>query len=104
MTIVNLTSHEITDANTGIVYKPSGQVIRANSKGQVQEGYGITVLTYEYYLTEGTMLPPEIPGYVYIVSNLALNAIPKHRTDFVAPGPVEKDERGKPVCCRGFRR
>lgn len=104
MNIINLTTHPITDANTGIVYKPSGRVLRADSRTEIQTGYGVQVATYKYYLSEGTQLPPQLPNTLYIVSSMALNAIPAHRTDFIAPGPVEKDETGKPFACRGFRR
>ena len=105
MQIINLTTHTITDAITGKVYPPSGQVLRADSRTVLQAGYGnIQVATYEYFLSEGTKLPSELPNTLYIVSSMALNAIPAHRTDFVAPGPVEKDDNGKPFACRGFKR
>lgn len=105
MQVINLTTHTITDAITGIMYKPSGRVLRADSRTTNQPGYGdIQVASYEYFLTKGTKLPPELPNTMYIVSSMALNAIPANRTDFVAPGPVEKDENGRPFCCRGFKR
>lgn len=102
MKIINLTSHTITDTTTGKVYPTSGQVLRAKSKQIPQEGYGtVGVNKYNYELT--TPLPEQIKGVLYIVSNMAMNAIPSHRTDIVGPGPVEKDENGKPLGCRGFR-
>ena len=105
MKVINLTTHTITDAITGNIYKPSGRVLRADSRTINQPGYGdIQVSSYEYFLSQGTELPPELPDTMYIVSSMALNAIPANRTDFVAPGPVEKDDNGKPFCCRGFKR
>ena len=104
MNIINLTTHPITDATTGIEYKPSGMVVRAEAIKKQQEEFGdLNVLVYNYKLYKGTKLPPKKPNTVYIVSNMALNAIPLDRTDFVGPGPVEKDENGKPFACRGFR-
>lgn len=104
MNVINLTTHQITDALTGRVYKPSGRVLRADSRTELQSGYGVQVARYEYFLPEGAELPPELPDTLYIVSSMALNAIPAHRTDFIAPGPVEKDQDGRPFACRGFRR
>lgn len=102
MNIINLTPHTITDITTGKVYKPSGRVLRADSKVKLQKGYGVQVSSYHYFLEE-SHLPKELPDTTYIVSNMALNAIPKHRKDFIAPGPVEKDENARPIGCRGFR-
>lgn len=103
MKIINLTSHTITNTITGEVYPKSGRVLRAKSTPSPQEGYNnVEVNKYKYELT--MPLPEQIDGVLYVVSNMALNAIPDHRTDIVGPGPVEKDENNKPIGCRGFRR
>ncbi len=103
MKIINLLPHTITDVTTGISYPTSGMIIRAESTGYKLLGYkDVQVTKYEYKLT--SKLPEPKPNTLYIVSNMAMNAIPADRKDIVGPGPVEKDENGKPVGCRGFRR
>ena len=105
MQIINLTEHTITDLLTGNTYMPSGRVFRANTIEVPQIGYGdLSVSIYEPTLYTGTKLPPELPNTLYVVSNMALSAIPKHRKDFVAPGPVIKNKiTHKPIGCRGFQ-
>ena len=105
MRVVNLTEHTITDLLTGTVYKPSGKLFRTTTISKPQSGYGdIPVNLYEPVLYSGTKLPPELPDTIYIVSNMALNAIPKHRKDFIAPGPVTKDKKTRqPIGCIGFQ-
>lgn len=103
MKIINLMAHSITDITTGKHYKPCGLVIRAKSVShKIEEYKNVNVFRYENTLE--VPLPEPQPDTLYVVSNMALNAVPKNRTDVVGPGPVEKDENGKPVGCRGFRR
>lgn len=102
MKLINLLPHSITDITTGISYPPSGMVVRADSTGEIETGYGeLHVVSYYYNLT--TKLPDPKPNTIYLVSNMAMNAIPNNRKDFVGPGPVEKDENRRPIGCRGFR-
>lgn len=105
MQAINLTEHTITDLLTGTVYEPSGILFRTTTIPKPQTGYGnIPVNLYEPALYGGTKLPPELPDTVYIVSNMALNAIPKHRKDFIAPGPVTKNKKTRiPMGCMGFQ-
>lgn len=103
MNIISLLAHPITDTTTGITYEPSGIVLRADSKPTKQEGYnGLYVCSYEYVLN--VPLPEPKPNTIYVVSNMAMNAIPKHRTDIVSPGPAEKNKETRTIVgCRGFR-
>lgn len=105
MQVINLTEHTITDLLTGNTYNPSGMLFRTTTISKPQTGYGdLPVNLYEPALYGGTKLPPELPNTVYIVSNMALNAIPKHRKDFIAPGPVTKDKKTRlPIGCMGFQ-
>jgi hypothetical protein len=103
MQVINLTSHTITDTTTGEIYEPSGMILRAQTNQTKLEGYG--QLNVSRYKSNFTMdLPEQLDNTVYIVSAMALSAIPSNRTDFIAPGPVEKDENYRPIGCRGFRR
>ena len=106
MQIINLTGHDITDLTTGTTYKPDGKVIRVSSKAVPVTGYnGIRVCDYVYELEDGITLPAPIEGTLYLISNMALNAVPSSRTDFIAPGPVQKAKHSNtPLGCRGFRR
>jgi hypothetical protein len=105
MQVINLTEHTITDLLTGKVYEKSGKLFRTTTIPKPQSGYGdMQVNLYEPALYGGTKLPPVLPNTVYIVSNMALNAIPKNRKDFIAPGPVTKDKRTRlPIGCIGFQ-
>ena len=105
MQVINLTEHTITDLLTGTVYEPSGKLFRTTTISKPQSGYGdIPVNMYEPALYSGTKLPQELPDTIYIVSNMALNAIPKNRKDFIAPGPVTKNKKTRvPIGCMGFQ-
>lgn len=103
MQVINLTAHTITDTTTGQTYKPSGRVFRTYTKQIKLTNYGqLNVSIYEPKIT--IELPKQLDNTVYIVSAMALSAIPSDRTDFIAPGPVEKDENARILGCRGFKR
>ena len=102
MKFINLTPHEIYEVNTGMRL-PSKGVARVKSATQVVDNIkGVTIYRSVF---EGTIdgLPEPKEGVVYIVSALALNAVPKHRTDVVAPGNLVRGEDGQPIGCQGFR-
>jgi len=102
MKFVNLTPHEIYEVNTGMRL-PSRGIARVKSATQVVDNIkGVTIYRSTF---EGTIegLPDPVDGIVYIVSALALNAVPKHRNDVVAPGNLVRDDQGQPVGCSGFR-
>ena len=48
-------------------------------------------------------LPKAEEGKAFIVSALALNAVPANRTDVFSPGSVQRDEHGEIIGCSGFR-
>lgn len=100
--IINLTTHPITDLMTGITYPPSGIVARADTNKKLVSKTGQPAI-YEYESCNLDGLPEPKPNTLYIVSNMALNAVPKDRQDVIAPGPVEKYDN-KPIGCRGFRK
>lgn len=100
--IINLTTHPITDTMTGITYQPSGIVARADNNKKLVSKPGEPAI-YEYMAINLDGLPEPKPNTLYIVSNMALNAVPKDRQDVIAPGPVEKFDN-KPIGCRGFRK
>ena len=102
MNIINLTQHTITDLMTGKTYEPSGIEARANTKKTLlNEVNGVKIFAYEQVDIES--LPDPKLDTIYIVSNMALNAVPEHRTDVVAPGPAKRSTRGSVIGCRGFQ-
>lgn len=102
MKIVNLTPHTINETTTGQNFAPSGIVARAKqSTYEVANHAGIPVFSTTFGAIQGLPEPEE--GTIYIVSSLALTAIPKTRTDIVAPGNLQRDQDGKPIGCCGFR-
>lgn len=101
--IVNLTAHTINEVTTGNSYPASGIVARVKSSTtKVGQHGGCPIYVSEFSDIEG--LPEPVENVVYIVSALALNAVPAHRTDVVAPGNLQRDEKGQPIGCVGFRR
>lgn len=100
---VNLTSHPITEITTGNTYERSGIVARVKTKSEKIDTHMDSPI---YVTTFGEVegLPEPVEGTYYIVSALILNAIPKDRTDVVAPGNVQRDQKGKIIGCMGFKR
>lgn len=103
MQFINLTSHTITETTTGRVIPTSGRVARVKSSTtKVAEHADCPIYTSSFGAIEG--LPEPKPDTVYIVSALALHAVPTYRTDVVAPGNLQRNEHGQPIGCCGFRR
>ena len=102
-TFVNLTPHVINETVSGRSFAPSGEVARVATTMVDAGGIeGIPLFRAEYGEIEG--LPaPKYDGTVYIVSGMVLAAI-KDRADCVAPGELVRDEDGKPIGCKGFKR
>lgn len=101
-TIINLTPHTINEVTTGKSIPPSGIVARVKSSTiKVKEHASVPIYQSTFGDIEG--LPEPQPDTIYIVSSLALNAVPKHRTDIVSPGSLQRNEHGQPVGCCGFR-
>ena len=102
MKFINLTAHTINEVITGLQIKPSGIVARvAQVTDTVAMHNGTPIYSTEFGDLLG--LPEPREGIVYIVSAMALNGVPAHRTDVVSPGNLKRDEAGQPVGCVGFR-
>ena len=103
MKFINLTSHTINEVTTGQEFPTTGRVARTKTfTDEVDNIEGCPIYTTETGELYG--LPQRVEGVTYIVSALALNAVPSDRTDVVAPGNLQRDEHGKPIGCMGFRR
>ena len=99
---INLTPHEINETTTNRRIPPSGIARVKGATTQVDTVDGVPIYRSTFKDTiEG--LPDPIPGVIYIVSALALNAVPEGRTDVVAPGNTVRDKQGKAIGCQGFR-
>ena len=102
MNFVNLTPH-VVRLNNGISFEPSGVVARVSADLQeVETINGVKLFRQTFGEVEG--LPEEIPGTIYIVSALVLNAV--DRGDCVAPATGSKetirDENGQIISVPGF--
>lgn len=101
---INLTGHEVHEMTSNIVIPATNDVFRANCTTKLVATIdGIPVYTTE--LSKPNMpLPSPIEGVTYIVSALAMNAVPEGRTDVVCPKQVVRDDNGAIIGCKGFRR
>ena len=102
MKFINLTPHEIHEVSSGMRLPSVGLArVKAVTK-KVTSIEGVDIYRSEF---EGALegLPKAHKGVIYIVSALALNAVPADRTDVVAPGNLVRDAQGQPVGCQGFR-
>ena len=103
MQFINLTPHIITEVTSGQTFDPSGIIARVKSSTEkVGDHVGCPIYTSVFGEIEGLPEPQE--NTLYIVSALALNAVPAHRNDVVAPGNLQRDQAGQPIGCVGFRR
>lgn len=102
MKFINLTPHIITEITSGQSFKPSGIIARVKSSTEkISSHSGCPIYKSVFGDIEG--LPNTKPDTIYIVSALALNAVPAHRTDVVAPGNLQRNQEGQPIGCMGFR-
>lgn len=102
MKYLNLTAHSIYEITTGTTIPVSGRVARVKSSTVLYTQHArIPIYATEFGEIEG--LPEPEADTIYIVSGLALNAVPKYRKDVVAPGNLQRDEFGQPMGCVGFR-
>ena len=103
MQFINLTSHDINEVTTGLTIPASGRVARVKSSTiKVAEHQQVPIYSSTFGDIEG--LPEPQADVIYIVSALALHAIPADRLDVVSPGSLQRDPSGKPLGCCGFRR
>ena len=99
---VNLTPHQIDEQTTGLSIPPSG-IARINMRSRIIDTVDGVPLFHSCYVGNLEGLPEPVEGTIYIVSALALNAVPAERTDVVAPGDVVRDDKGRVIGCKGFR-
>lgn len=102
MKFINLTPHAIR-LNDGRSFDPSGVVARVSADLQTVESIGgVQLFRQTFGKVEG--LPEEIPGTMYIVSAMVLNAV--DRKDCVAPATGSREtvrnEAGHIVSVPGF--
>ena len=103
MQFMNLTSHDINEVTTGLAIPPSGRVARVKASTiKSAEHAGVPIYSSTFGAVEG--LPEPQTDVIYIVSALALNAVPTNRTDVVSPGSLQRNEHNQPIGCCGFRR
>ena len=103
MQFINLTAHTINEIITGLTIPPSGRVARVKASTiKSAEHAGVPIYSSTFGAVEG--LPEPQPNIIYIVSALALNAVPTNRTDVVSPGSIQRNEHNQPIGCCGFRR
>ena len=103
MQFINLTSHTINEITTGLAIPPSGRVARVKASTiKSAEHAGVPIYSSTFGDVEG--LPEPKTDVIYIVSALALNAVPSNRTDIVSPGNLQRSETGAIMGCCGFRR
>ena len=99
---VNLTGHEIHELETDTIIPPSSYKLRTSCvTTEVAPINGIRTYRSEEHVLN-SKLPKPVAGVVYIISALAMNAIPADRTDFVCPKQVVR-RNGKIIGCVGFR-
>ena len=103
MKFINLTPHTINiHTDHGVVnIAPSGEVARvATVEVEADTVGGIPTVRTSY--GEVTGLPTPTEGTTLIVSGMVASAAP--RWDVMSPGPLVRDENGRPTGCRGLRR
>lgn len=77
-------------ARVEVKHSPTGECLR-----------GVPLLVQETGEVVG--LPDPEPGVWYVVSALVRLAVPE-RDDVLSPGPLVRDEHGRPTGCRGLVR
>ena len=103
MKFINLTSHDINEVTTGLTIPASGRIARVKSSTtKVAEHQQVPIYSSTFGAIEG--LPEPQPNIIYIVSALALHAVPADRLDVVSPGSLQRNPEGRPIGCCGFRR
>ena len=98
--IVNLTQHEVKEAESGLCFSPSGLVARVETECSNVEKIG-GIQMYSRSFGQVIDLPEPQLDTLYIVSALVFEAA-KNRQDLLAPGELVRDEKGRPIGCKGF--
>lgn len=102
-TFVNLTPHALN------VHRPDGTVLNIPPSGDVARVARDSVATRHagdvpIDVTRSgavTGLPDPVSGVFYVVSGMVASATPL-RDDVVSPGPLVRDDDGRPIGCRGL--
>jgi hypothetical protein len=103
MRFINLTPHALNiHTSEGVVnLPPSGEVARvAMTRTPAGDVAGIPTATVVY--GEVSDLPAPVEGATFIVSGMVAAAV--KREDVLSPGPLVRDEAGRPVGCLGLTR
>ena len=103
MNFVNLTPHElniIVDDDETINIESTGEVARVDQSTEQSDPLdGIPVQLVE--MQEIINLPEPEAGTVFIVSGIV--EANTNRADIYSPGPLVRDDDGKPVGCEGLK-
>lgn len=102
MNIINLTPHtlNIHTGTTTLDVDPSGTVARvAMTETELPSVGGIPVVSTSYGEVENLPAPKE--GTIYVVSGMV--EAQTSRPDVYAPGPLVRNEEGRPVGCKGLK-
>ena len=99
---INLTPHQIDEQKSGLSIPSTGiaRIKVASKLVTIVDGVDIY---YSDYIGQLEGLPEPVEGVIYIVSALALNAVPAERNDVVAPGDAVRDGSNRVIGCKGFR-
>lgn len=102
--LVNCTPHAVRvhgeDGSVLVELPPSGGVARVTTTRTPAGGFaGVPLATTEFGEVEG--LPEPQPDTMLIVSGLVRSALPG-RADLASPGPLVRDETGRPTGCIGL--
>ena len=110
MNVINLTPHQLRIFGTHdrqVILPPyKGKPARVDSYdlwGGFVKIAGIQVDINEHTLGEVVDLPEPQDGVWYVVSLIVKQACPE-RNDLLSPGPILRDEKGRPYGCKGLRK
>lgn len=110
MKLVNLCKHDVDVVDVAglplVKLPPSGKVAsiatQQQEKGHLQpEGEMVLIPAFTIRRGEVEGLPPPEEGVVYVTGALVREAVP-HRKDVASPGDQLRDEKGRPIGCKGL--
>lgn len=101
MNIINLTPHllDVHLADGGVLsIESTGNARCPDNRKKLGDIEGIEISTVSHGAVEG--LPEPVEGTIYVVSMVVAQKAP--REDVFSPGELIRDEKGRPVGCRGL--